>query len=219
MVIALDANDDVRKDPIISIMRTGNLENVFLNDLPEDQLPASHIRGSRPITSIFASAELEVVQSGVLAQGVGVQADHRNMYVDFHENQFLGAPMFLVQKPDRRRLQLFDLRIVKKFNTQLKKHIVENNIHEKVQNAFKNVNLPLSKEYLKEINSLDNQVGRAISSAERKCRKFRDGQIPYSPVFIKHVRHKQLWHALIRKYKNNPDVQNLPPFFDLFHRA
>ena len=66
---------------------------------------------------------------------------------------------------------------------------------------FQNAKFPATNEYTKEVNDLDNQLGRAIVSAEKKCRKFHDGQIPYSPVFIKHVINKELWHALIRKYK------------------
>ena len=44
---------------------------------------------------------------------------------------------------------------------------------------------------------LDEQIGRGIKSSGKNCRKFRDGQIPYSSVFA----NKLFWHGLIRKLK------------------
>ena len=199
-ILAIDVNEDVRNCTFTSRLKEYNLTNIF-QTIFGDTIPGSHIRGSMPILSIYAPTSLSVTQAGILEHGMGFQADHRNMFVDFDEQQFLGAPMFLIQAPNRRRLQLYDKRVVKRFAESLHRHVISNRIHSKVKFIHDHINDFSKEELSSKLNILDHQVGRAISMAEKKCRKFKDGNIPFSPTFVKHIRNKELWLSLIRRYR------------------
>ena len=78
------------------------------------------------------SPSLDLVQFGMLAHDEGIEGDHRNIFADFHETSFLGTEMFTIMHPKRRRLKLFDIRIVKRFNNAVIKHFTHNNLNKKI---------------------------------------------------------------------------------------
>ena len=70
----------------------------------DSHLPPTHDTGSRPISAMFGSPLLTPVRFGILPHGVGVEGDHRNMFVDFREDTCLGDEMYTILPPSQRRL-------------------------------------------------------------------------------------------------------------------
>ena len=97
---------------------------------------------------MYASPLLVPVRIGILPHGIGVEGDHRNMYADFHNTTFLGDELHAIPPPPRaqRRLQLFDSRIVARFNRQCLKHIQANKIQTQLDNLIATATHPPSPE-------------------------------------------------------------------------
>lgn len=49
------------------------------------------------------------------------------------------------------------------------------------------------------LDSVDEQVGRAIRNAERNCRKLQDGAIPFSAGYKEVDISRRFWLLLLRK--------------------
>ena len=145
------------------------------------------------------SPSLELVQFGMMAHGEGIEGDHRNIFADFHETSFLGSEMFTIMHPKRRRLKLFDIRIVKRFNNAVIKHFTHNNLNKKIT-ALQSLPPTTPPEVLqRHLDTIDDQVGRAIVTAEKHCRKLRDGAIPFSSKYKEVNTPRRFWLLLLRK--------------------
>lgn len=59
---------------------------------------------------------------------------------------------------------------------------------------------PPTPSLVSKMSILDDQIGRAIAYANKKCQKFRTGDIPYSPEFIQINNERRFWLLLIRRF-------------------
>ena len=155
--------------------------------------------GSKPITGFFHSQGLQLLQTGMLVHDKGVGGDHRNIYADFHGHSFMGTDMFTIQHSQRRRLKLFDTRVVSNFNNAVNLHFTQNNIHTKIE-AIQEI--PPDTDTLilrRKLDTIDDKVGRAIRNTENNCRKLRDGAITFSAGYKAVDIPRRFWLLLLRK--------------------
>ena len=72
---------------------TQAMENIgMLNSVDKlnlEPLPATHHRGSKPISAIYVTQALEITRARILPKGLRVHGDHRNMFVDITAGSFL----------------------------------------------------------------------------------------------------------------------------------
>ena len=162
-------------------------------------LPPTHERGSHPISGIFISPTLIPIRAGILRHGVGILGDHRNMFVDFHEYNVLGDEIYTIPPPKMRRLQLYDSRIVNKFNKTCENHLKNNNIHTQLLELTSKAIYPPPPHISQKMQTIDEQIGRAIASGEKHCRKLRTGAIPYSSEYNKVKNSVRFWYLLIKQ--------------------
>lgn len=111
IVLCIDANENVLDGDFNTIMIEIGLINAHHQYGTED-LPPTPDCGSTPISAIYVSATLVPTQLGILAHGEGIEGDHRNMYLDFDQRNFLGDDLHIIPPSEKRRLQLKDTRIV-----------------------------------------------------------------------------------------------------------
>jgi len=198
LIVMLDANDDIRMGEFNKkIINIGMMNSITSrSSIP---MPPTHHRGSKPISCIYHSKGVKVSRSGILPVGIGVGGDHRNMYVDYDTVSFLGNPMYMIKPPQMRRLQLQDSRIYKKFITSLKQHLMTNNILGKAESLLQNSTYPPNMKMLQEMEGIDEQVGRGIVSALKRCRKIKTGHIPYSALFNTIQKEQRLWLMVYKR--------------------
>jgi len=198
VILMLDANEDIENGKFNQMILSLGLKNSILSRVNEP-MPATHHRGSRPISTIYHSAGLSVVRAGVVPTGIGVHGDHRNIYADFDQKSFFGDPMYMVAEASMKKLQLRDSRIYKRYIKELKKHLQENNWLKKGQLLLTQATYPASIQMKEQMESLDMQLGRGIVHALKKCRNFRMGKIPYSGMFNKLQKEQRLWILVYKR--------------------
>ena len=113
VIIMLDANEDVMNSSFNDTMNNLGLRNVIFANTGVP-MPPTHHQGIRAISTIYASVTLTVIQAGVLPIGRGVHGDHKNLYVDFNTQSFMGDSMYMVIPPPMKPLHMKDSRICKK---------------------------------------------------------------------------------------------------------
>ena len=199
IVLCIDANENVLDGPFSAMIDSIGLLNAHstFRDIP---LPATHDRGSLPISGMFVSPILHPTRLGILRHGVGIEGDHRNMFLDFDERNFLGDDLYIIPPPQQRRLQLHDSRTVTRFNSRCAKHLRCNNIHILATSILQQCSYPPSASLPLQMTNLDIQLGRAIASANKHCRHIRTGMIPFTPEFKRINDERRFWLLLIRRY-------------------
>jgi len=206
IVLLIDVNQNVMHGHFTKMMKEMGLVNVF-EILHSDDMPSTHHRGSNPISAIYISPFLQPTRAGILPKGIGVLGDHRNMFMDVTTASFLGSHMYMVKTPQMKRLHMGDSRIVKRFLKQTRIHIDANNIRSLSEKIVTKATYPISLHMQQQVENLDEQMGRAIRHAEKKCRKLRTGEIPFSGMFADLRDEYRMW-LLVRKKKLGQKVSN-----------
>jgi len=141
IVLMLDINQNAIEGSFNEQMESIGLRNAF-KTREHGTIPATHHRGSQPISAIYHSHSLKVVRTGIPPIGIGVSGDHRNMYADFTAESFLGQQMHMVTDHSIKTLHLRDPRVYKKFIKTLKKHLQEHKLLQKGQLLFSKASYP-----------------------------------------------------------------------------
>jgi len=197
VVLMLDANQNIMTGQFTKTMRDIGMYNVFerLDLLP---MPATHHRGRHPISTIYVSANLQPIRAGILPKTIGVQGDHRNIYVDITNDTFLGVYMYKIISQPMKRLQLRDSRIVSKFQTAMENHLEHNNMLSRGKELLEQASYPSSIDLQRSMEGYDDQLGRAIENGKSNCRKLRMGVIPYSKAFATLRNTRRLWLLILK---------------------
>ena len=121
------------------------------------------------------------------------------MYADFSEDVILGSEIFKVLPPNQRRLKLFDSRIVNRFNNVCLSHLESNKIDITTQTLLDESTFPPEPIIQTQMEIIDDQFGRAIRAGEKRCRKLRCGEIPFSEGYKKVRDERRFWILLLRR--------------------
>jgi len=200
VILMIDVNEDINNGTFTRMMQNLNLQNSFQSYLRKP-IPPTHHKGSVPISAIYISPSLSISKAGILSKGIGVQGDHRNMFLDITISSFLGAPMYKVEPPQIKLLKLNDPRIYKKFIKYSKNHYSSTGLQKKIDELIQAVKTGSkdSKAIKKEQEVIDEQLGRGIQRGIHKCRKIYSGEIPYSSIFHELLKEKRLWLLVLKK--------------------
>jgi len=205
LILMIDVNQDVINGHFSKMMGELGMYNVFETCYDKSSIPATHHRGSKPISAIYIGQRMQCRQCGILPKTFGVHGDHRNMYADISAQTFLGSSMYDVETQPMKQLQLKDSRIVDKFLFHMKQHIQKTKLIQKAQQVYKIAEYPCSETVSNQMEQIDHQMGRAITCGKRRCRKFRVGSIPYSDTFAQLRNQRRLW-TLVRKKKLHQNI-------------
>ena len=200
VILMLDANEDIQHGHFNDMMNGLGMRNGIQTRITTP-MPATHHRGSRPISAIYCSRNIVVARAGILPIGTGVRGDHRNIYIDVQIRSVMGGSMYIVTPPPMRTLQLNDSRIYLKFIKLVKKHLKANNVKSKAEKLYSHATYPATQKMVNEMEVIDEQMGRAITNGLRKCRTIYSGKIPYSALFKNLSRTNRLWLLVMKKKK------------------
>ena len=87
LIVALDANEDVRTGDIYDMFTRLGLVDTILEKHSEYSPPATYDRNRqrRPIDAIFASPELQIMRAGYGAVGNGCKSSHQYLWIDVNK--------------------------------------------------------------------------------------------------------------------------------------
>ena len=162
------------------------------------QGPNTFIRGSRQIDGAWATPDINVKAACFLPFFFGI-GDHRGIVLDIPRDQLIGGNSKSIAKPVARRLRCDESRIWSAYNQRLVLYIRQHRIQAKIDHITNNV--ILSKEAQRRaLHAIDQVVTEGMISAEKKCRKFHKGNVPFSPQLSKVGLVIRLWSLVIRHH-------------------
>ena len=82
---------------------------------------------------------------------------------------------------------------------QVKKNLLSNNIFSQVQELQAQATFPPPAGFEQKLEQIDEQIGRAINSGHKNCRKMRCGIIPFSDTFRTLRDERRIWLLILRK--------------------
>jgi len=163
VVLVTDVNENIENGKFSNESCQIGMNNAYASLFNNSSMSPTNHSGSQPISTIYLSSNLNIVNGGILPKGCGFQPDHRNMFIDIDEESFLGSAMFVVTPPPMKRLQLNDPHIYKRFNKQVLKHMKANNMENKMTSLTAITCYPPTENMIHKMESLDDQLGRVIA--------------------------------------------------------
>ena len=174
-----------------------------------DRLPATFVRGTRPIDGVFATGGIEVIHAGILGKYAGV-GDHRCFVLDFTSKSVLGTSFPRVLPHSGRKLNCYCERIRDTYNMVLDELADRHEMYRKLDDLTQLADLISPTEFQIKINKWDDELTDYMQDVEDKCHKFKQNHVDWSPKYGVWNRRQRLllW---VEKYLDGkvPDSRNL----------
>jgi hypothetical protein len=203
IILMLDGNEDMRKGPLSNILSTLRLREVILQH-HGCRAPSTYRRNNKdiPIDGIWASHSLEIKVGGYLAFNELITGcDHRALWIDIdYQNAFGYAGNSPIIRPSARRLNNRNPHIRNNFNSRRKGYANKSNLAHRIATLENSINGELSWDQIVEYETIDNLRRDHIRRAGKRCRKFRKGNVPYSPT-LQEARNKVKGWSLLLRFK------------------
>jgi exonuclease III len=183
LIIGGDWNTDIRDEEFLQKFQERKIIPSIISRHGKKG-PETYHRGSVPIDEIFISKNISITKCGYLQHGINC-SDHRAIWIDLNKISVLGSKLPDIPYYQARRLKCQDPRVVKKYLTELDKHMMKHNAYERLQLLYQQATNPLSQEAKVEYEKLDKIREIGMIKSEKKCRKLRMGNIRWSPELQK----------------------------------
>ena len=122
------------------------------------------------------------------------------MWIDIPLAQAFGTCLPPANKPKARRLKTSDPRVVAKYLKNYKAFVKTHNLLDRAFNlqASCRAGAPLSEEQVTEFEKIDELRVQGMKMAERKCRKLKMGNVPWSPKIGQASLQIHVWKMIIK---------------------
>lgn len=219
IIVAGDFNSDVQGAIIRDFFSQFNMSEAIITRHGND-VPNTCEGGRDPIDGIFCSDGITCSGGGYTPIHWGyTQTDHRLLWIDIPKNEFFGGDPPPVWQPKARRLRIDDPRIVFKYNSrkleELGKKCAIRRLSELHQQVIQG--MPFTTAMKRELNALDKIRVDASLLAESKCRKFKKGNVAWSPQIQASIAKIRYYRSCLRKYRYNSSI-NTRTLDKLFRR-
>ncbi len=197
IIILTDFNEDVRSPWIQKYFAELNLIEA-LTAMTAPPPTATYNRGSNPIDGIYLSPDLlPSITGGYLAFETILPSDHRALWIDV-PGILLGLDdTSQIRKPQARRLQCRDPRIVAKYVTHLTQTLEEAQAFQRLDTLRSRIqHNRMTRVQQQEYEALDRTATSARLSAEKHCRKFKMGQVPWTPDLTRKIYRVLYWKGV-----------------------
>ena len=131
--------------------------------------------------------------------GVG---DHRAILLDIPVYSLLGGDIHKIVRPTSRRLTCSNPEVMEKYNELLETYCIQHKIQKKLYLLFP-PHFPPTPSQSRAIEIIDRVLGEGMEYAERKCRKIRVGEVPFSEKIAKVGYKIKLWRLVLRHKATN----------------
>ena len=196
-----DFNVDVRGEDFTIWKEDLELQDVMVEAVGPENAPRTYARGSNPIDTILASANVNIAKAAYLPFGEGV-GDHRSLLIDVEESSVFGTSGEPSAKLRARRLKMKDPRIVTKYINLLHKLYLNHKLFKKVfyLNSIP-ISYPINPQAAELFEEVDRIRTQGMLHAEKRCRKLYGGKVPWSPEVTEAHLQVELWTLVLRRLK------------------
>ena len=207
IILGIDANEDLSLNHPTSfrqLMRNIGLTEAILarhhGPYPATQQANS---SNSPIDGIFVSPGVAVLGGGYLDFHQYFQSDHRGIWLDINLDSTLGRV-----RPQRafptRRLNTLDGRSVRRYLSTAEAGYLEFDIPRRLAHLHEDLVVQRGRLTLRQtraFNCLHQQAYEIRRKAEKSCRKFSKGGVPWSPRLQKMWDRLRLFDLLLKGHK------------------
>ncbi len=129
-IVGIYANEDIRAGQTAEFFNTLGMQEAILTRHATRSPPATHNRNNsrEPIDGIFVTPGLHAVSAGYEAFGVGCPSDHRVVWADFTYAAAFGYNSPPIKRPEIRRLNTKNPKMVEKYVGEVRKALVQTGI-------------------------------------------------------------------------------------------
>jgi Reverse transcriptase (RNA-dependent DNA polymerase) len=206
IIVQGDFNEDIRSNRLQRFFGQWGLKEIFF-DKHGDQMPNTYINGTMPIDGIFASSDLVIEKCGYSDFQWGTKSDHRLLWADFKSTNLFGDSNIPMWNPLSRRLKMLDIRVVSKFIDLRKKHLAEHQLEQRLRLLRERILVEdFSEDLKKEFEEIDKLRTEGILYADRKCRKIKAAEVPWSPLLQESINRIRYYRVCIAKWRDNRQV-------------
>ena len=139
-------------------------------------IPATHVRGSRPIDAVFATSGV-VCKNATILQKYGGVGDHRCFVIDFCTKSMLGSVFPRVCPPAARKLHCDCERIRQNYCDVLNELTDRHQMFQKLNEITSLADAMSSSEFLLLMNKWDDELRDYMLAAEDQCHRYCMNQI------------------------------------------
>ena len=186
IIVALDANDDLRDGSVKRMMaRQGLREALLTQHKSIPTVPTFHMNSDgKPIDGIFVTRGITLQAGGYYAFHETVQSPHRALWIDISFEDAFGCKLQTSTPVAARRLHLKDPRVVNKYNKILEKELQRLRLPQRLFLLETKVRAGVITEaQAKEYEAVHVAGLHCKAHAERKCRKMKMGGVDWSPAY------------------------------------
>ena len=129
-------------------------------------LPATHVRGQRPIDAVWATKDITVTNACCMPIGYGI-GDHRSFMIDFLTSSLVGIDPQPIVHPTARRLNTKIPGCSERYNEMLEQDIIRHRLIEKLNNTHKIGGG--ANTVKKRLDAIDKTAGECMKKAEKSA--------------------------------------------------
>jgi hypothetical protein len=183
IILSLDGNSDMRDSPLATALKNCFMTEALLQRHGFSGPSTFRWNNTRtPIDGIWISPGISISAGGYLDYDCIIPgADHRTLWIDVSFINALGHVMPAIIRPQARRLNCRDPRIVENYVRRYEKLAIQHELLPKTEQFLEKARYPLSRVLQAEFEELDNIRCIITQEAEKRCRKLRMGQVSFSP--------------------------------------
>ena len=172
-------------------------------------IPPTHLTGSRPIDAVFATSGV-VCSNACILQKYGGVGDHRCFILDFTSASVLGDSFPNVVPPSARNLHCDSVRIRSNYCEVLNQLCDRHQMFAKLNSISRVVDDISAAEFQLRMNRWDDELTDYMLAAEKRCRKYKQTHLEYSPTVGAWLRRRWLLGRVKRYLQGKvPDPRNL----------
>ena len=200
VIVMGDFNDDVTQPPITNFFNSLQMHNVMHTLFGPQYLqsPCTYARGNSKIDAIFATQGINAIRGGMLPHHT-FDSDHMALWVDLQFQSIFGTGHIQQVPLQKRRLKNEDPRIVKTFNSAYQKMLTKHHLPQASFNLMSNITNQITHTQCQEYERIDKLRVQCLLRAEKKCRKFKTGNIEFSPTIQRQRNLIRFWKLILKR--------------------
>ena len=196
IILMLDLNDDTQNSSANDKLKSIGLKECITHRHDDLQTMATCNRGTKAIDGIYVSNTI-IIQKGGYCPFNTFPSDHRALWIDVTMSNLCGNNMAPVLHPQARRLKCNDPVTQTTWTKLYMTKLQERDAVQRVYRLQEQLIRPMTEDLIKEYEKIRRIRTDACKYADKKCRKFRMGGVPYS-IELTEARTKiEMWKTII----------------------
>ena len=201
VVLFIDSNENMEQGQLQRMLQK---QEIDMKDAIKERSgcigPSTFVRGSKQIDAVWTTKDIQIRNACFTPFYFGI-GDHRGIVIDIPKTSIIGSESKVICRPIARRLRCNQEDIWKRYNDQLESYLRYHNVHKKLD-VIKEKDYE-KKRLRKTLNAIDKVVTEGMIHAEKKCRKIRAGEVPFSPKLAEVGTKIKLWKLIERHHKGD----------------